>query len=287
VSPDPLRLFEDAGASEELRDDLRHARNAAAPGYDVEAGLVRFSAFIGAGPTSGVISTAASGGAAATVAATSAAGASATATSATAAPAALGAAKITTSALGAKALAGALVIGVLGAGALRLAASPDEALPSSAPIAVMAPSEAQATEPRPLPGSGDVQPPSNAGAADVPVPAAVAPAPTVSAAAKVPAAAAVEPTAAELAARSMKDETDHLGALRAAARSDHQAAVRMADEGHARFPKGIFWQEREVVAITSLVALGRREQARSRAQAFLARHPDSPSAELLRRVVGD
>jgi len=82
----------------------------------------------------------------------------------------------------------------------------------------------------------------------------------------------------------VKEETEHLGALRSAARTDHQTALRMADEGHARFPNGIFWQEREVVAITSLVELGRRDEARSRAEAFLARYPDSPSADRLRRA---
>ena len=45
MSPDPLRLFEDAGTSGELRDDLRHAQHA---DYDVQSGLERFSAFIGA-----------------------------------------------------------------------------------------------------------------------------------------------------------------------------------------------------------------------------------------------
>jgi hypothetical protein len=59
----------------------------------------------------------------------------------------------------------------------------------------------------------------------------------------------------------------------------------MVRQGHARFAHGVFWQERELLAITSLVSLGRQDDARQRASAVLKRHPESPFAETLRRVI--
>lgn len=81
---------------------------------------------------------------------------------------------------------------------------------------------------------------------------------------------------------SVKPEMDHLAQVRAAA--SPAAALALAEEGHARFPGGVFWQEREAIAIDALGRVGRGSAARSRAEAFLARHPESPYAGTLRRL---
>lgn len=52
-------------------------------------------------------------------------------------------------------------------------------------------------------------------------------------------------------------------------------ALKLADEHLARHPGGMFAQEREVIAISALVALGRASEARRRASAFLSAHPRS------------
>jgi outer membrane lipoprotein YfiO len=50
----------------------------------------------------------------------------------------------------------------------------------------------------------------------------------------------------------------------------------------ARFPRGELTQEREVVAIHALLALGRRSAAYARTDDFLRLHPNSPYADSLR-----
>ena len=52
-------------------------------------------------------------------------------------------------------------------------------------------------------------------------------------------------------------------------------ALSFADRHRALFPQGNMVQEREFIAVSALVALGRKEEARSRAEAFIAAHPQS------------
>ena len=85
---------------------------------------------------------------------------------------------------------------------------------------------------------------------------------------------------------TLKDEVEHLATLRELSRTDPARAAAMALEGHSRFRKGVFWQEREVLMIHALASSGRSAEARSRGEAFLARHPESPFAETLRRTLG-
>ncbi len=77
---------------------------------------------------------------------------------------------------------------------------------------------------------------------------------------------------------------DQLGEIRKATGRDPGKALALAEEGHARFPGGVFWQEREALAISALVKLGRSGEAKSRARRFVERHPESPMAEGLRRL---
>jgi hypothetical protein len=77
-------------------------------------------------------------------------------------------------------------------------------------------------------------------------------------------------------------EMAQLARVRAAA--DPSSRLALADEGQASFPAGLFWQEREHLAIEALSALGRAGEARTRARAFVARFPKSPYATALRSV---
>jgi hypothetical protein len=67
--------------------------------------------------------------------------------------------------------------------------------------------------------------------------------------------------------------------------SDPASVVALVDEGHRRFPRGSFYQERESIAILALAQLGRGAEAGPRAQRFLDAHPQSPYAERLRSLV--
>ena len=59
------------------------------------------------------------------------------------------------------------------------------------------------------------------------------------------------------------------------------AALALAEEHAARFAEGTLAPEREVIAISALVALGRRDEARSRADRF---HTAYPGSAYLRRI---
>lgn len=70
-----------------------------------------------------------------------------------------------------------------------------------------------------------------------------------------------------------------------ALRSDPSRALEVAAEHRAQFPSGQLAQEREVVAIEALVALGRREEAAARAEAFRAKWPGSAHVRRIEEVV--
>jgi hypothetical protein len=129
----------------------------------------------------------------------------------------------------------------------------------------------------------DPPPPSASPAASTPPPRASAP-PTASASAPSPAptieaSAAPEPPAAgESEVALLQRAQDALGA-------DPARALALASEHEQRFPRGSLGQERELLAVSALVALGRSEDARARAIRFLARHPDSAHRSRLLAIV--
>ena len=63
-------------------------------------------------------------------------------------------------------------------------------------------------------------------------------------------------------------------------------ALERANQGHQKFKGGMFYQEREALAISALTKLGRSAEAKSRAQQFLATFPKGPYAERIRRETG-
>jgi hypothetical protein len=81
-------------------------------------------------------------------------------------------------------------------------------------------------------------------------------------------------------------ETQDIANLRSVARSDPARALVLAQEGARKFPQGFFSQEREAIAIRSLVNMGRTSEARARAERFLTAYPRGPAAESIRASVG-
>lgn len=133
-----------------------------------------------------------------------------------------------------------------------------------------------------------------------PAPAVVAPVPAVVAPAPEPPAQEVNevappavlpdrprrPRAAKAApvAASAPDPLAELSLLQRARRilpRDPARALALADEHGERFARGSFVEERELLAIESLLALGRRAEAEARATRFMRAHPQTVHAHRL------
>ncbi|MCC6215598.1 MAG: hypothetical protein IT376_12100 [Polyangiaceae bacterium] len=140
----------------------------------------------------------------------------------------------------------------------------DAALAATAADRAAPPASALAREP----GTDAAPSPREAAASSAPTPLTAAP-----------------PVASDRAAR-LAEEVRQLAELRRLATSDPAAAVRAADEGHARFRGGQLYPEREAVAILALARAGRVAEARPRAARFLQAFPRSPLADPVRRAAG-
>lgn len=93
-----------------------------------------------------------------------------------------------------------------------------------------------------------------------------------------------QPTASEL---ELQEGAVLLRARRALSRHEPEVAL-LACEEHARtFAQGRLAPEREAIAIDALHALGRVDQARARAERFIARWPDSAYADRARRALAE
>jgi hypothetical protein len=87
------------------------------------------------------------------------------------------------------------------------------------------------------------------------------------------------------AAREARREIAQLGRIKALLARDPARAYRLAQQGHRSFARGVLRHEREGLAVLALFDLNRRPHAARRAQAFLARYPDSPlRAEIEQRL---
>ncbi|WP_437946740.1 hypothetical protein WME98_38430 [Sorangium sp. So ce296] len=80
-------------------------------------------------------------------------------------------------------------------------------------------------------------------------------------------------------------ESNLVDQSRAALAQDPAAALAALARHEADFPKGRLAEEREFIAIRALMRLGRADEARARAAAFVARYPSSSFAEPVRRIV--
>jgi hypothetical protein len=120
-------------------------------------------------------------------------------------------------------------------------------------------------------------------------PQAVPPCPT--------AAAPIAPTAPERAPRVVDEpharnllgvESRMLTEARAQLRGgEPRGAMATLERLQTRFPKGVLLQEREVLTIQVLSALGDNAAATRKAKAFLEAYPNSPHAPQIRRFAGD
>jgi hypothetical protein len=116
--------------------------------------------------------------------------------------------------------------------------------------------------------------------APLPVPAASATAAPAVTRSEVHAAASGVPTAAP---PSLADETRVLeAAQRELASGRARSALSLLDEHEKRFPSGALGEEGTAARVLSLCALGRTEEARRIATAFLERSPRSPLIPRLR-----
>ena len=72
---------------------------------------------------------------------------------------------------------------------------------------------------------------------------------------------------------------------RASLAKDPSRALELTEQAEEEFPQGQLVEERRALAIRALAALGRHEQARRRADEFLARFGRGAHAEAVRRAV--
>jgi hypothetical protein len=137
------------------------------------------------------------------------------------------------------------------------------ALPSSAPPAVTAPAEV-----------------SSGGSAPIALPVADAPAPATHQ--NVDDSAPASRPSASASRESGPDEVQLLVRARQAnARGDYNAVLVLVDEHERTYPAGRLTEEREVLRVKALVALGRLDQARRAGAKF---HRRFPRSVLLRKV---
>lgn len=84
-------------------------------------------------------------------------------------------------------------------------------------------------------------------------------------------------------------ESETEGALLARAQaqigSNPAGALALAEQHRSRFPRGTLGQEREVIAVSALMAMGRTAEARARAESLIAANPGSAFRRRLSVIV--
>jgi hypothetical protein len=111
------------------------------------------------------------------------------------------------------------------------------------------------------------------------------PAAEAGAGAEPPAAGAESPVAAS--ASPDESEADYLRRAHAQIGSAPGQALAMAEAYPQRYPGGKLGQEREMIAISALAALGRTAEARARAKVFLTLFPESAHRRRLEVLLPD
>ena len=193
----------------------------------------------------------------------------------------------------------------------RVPPAPAATAPDAPPVAVQSPPEP--TRPRAAPSgdTADSAPPASdrAGVAappatapglsaargQQPAPAPDAPAPgredarpsLPAARAKVPATSSGAEGAPLAANTVVESEVELLKQARSALAADPLQAYALSERCRAQYPGGAFAQEREYIAISALVRLGRDSEARSRASLFRMHYPSSAYLPRLARMLGE
>lgn len=254
TSTDPERLLDSEGLSEALREDLARAA-AHDVGYDVAAGAARFEATLAQGgplPPDG-------GGGAAVAAGGSAKG---------------------------LALVAGLAL-VVGGGAIAWSLGGGDAPPTSAPVAVADPEPASAeapptpeVEPEPAIEPEPTPEPSPPTEPEAEPPAADAPATKTGSPNRSRTKAPRPQPPAD--ANRLEQEMRATDRARQALAKDPARALSLALEADREFAGGLFGEDRQGIAILALFGLGRDDQARRKAKAFLKAHPRSSYADKIR-----
>jgi hypothetical protein len=115
--------------------------------------------------------------------------------------------------------------------------------------------------------------------------AAEAPAP-VALPAPAPAEPASPPAPAAPASRAAAAEEDLMDRLRADVDARPDVAIALAEQGEELFPSGRYADERSWLHMRALVHLGDIGKARTVAEAFFERHPESPLGRSVFRLTG-
>jgi outer membrane protein assembly factor BamD (BamD/ComL family) len=84
---------------------------------------------------------------------------------------------------------------------------------------------------------------------------------------------------------SASSESARLAEARVRLRKDPSAAFAALESLRRDHPRGLLVQERELLTIEALHAMGNEQAASSRAQDFLTRYPKSPHTAAVRRVL--
>jgi hypothetical protein len=96
----------------------------------------------------------------------------------------------------------------------------------------------------------------------------------------------VEPVAAEAPGDGVERESELIATADAALRrGDLVAARRALAEHRQRFPRGVFIEERDALAVGVLVAAGQTDAARTSAERFVTRYPQSIFSERVERAL--
>ena len=159
---------------------------------------------------------------------------------------------------------------VLLGGGLWLAAGPDRPQEHAAPPCVSPAASAQRVEPVTAPPP----PPEE--------PVAAPSMPTSSANPRTPSPrSTAEPKAERSPVSTLAEEHRLLRAARGALDADPNRALALARDHERRFPQGVLSQEREVIAIQALRAMGEAEAAKERTDGFEKQYPDSPHRHVI------
>lgn len=97
----------------------------------------------------------------------------------------------------------------------------------------------------------------------------------------------VEAASATGAPNAAPSEVDLLRSAENALRSDPALALSLANQDAARYPSGALAQERQVIVIEALLALGRRAEAQTRAAELFGAAPDTAYRARIEGLLAD
>ena len=120
----------------------------------------------------------------------------------------------------------------------------------------------------------------------LPVPVRVRADPVRSPALAAPSASASVPTAPAESPVMAPTEVQLLRQAQASLKGNPAGALTLCAEHQRRFPGGVLGQERDVLAIDALSKLGRKAEARARADRFLLAYPTSAHRGRIEGLVG-